>query len=391
MTVDFGARIGLRYDSLKDDEEILLDGVEMARVAGGAEIEHMNNDSLTVSSADLPAMFVSKNGTMTMLNPGNWSSVERDGQNRIRITEVDDLGSYRDIVYDSQGNASVRVHGREVAVAPPGSLIREYDNCELKIFSKNAQGWVDVITVGLDGSVGRACEAVQRDIPSKYKFEGAASSTPPAPAPTPPAPAPTPPAPAPTPPAPAPTPPPPAAAPPATSTPASPSAPVPAPTGKSEAAPVDSGGTAPVEKMAAATPKLPHEGLPVLWTIKGKDGTVTVFDTSSVEMPRLLTRAEKLRALQEQQQEQERAAAAARAEAGGPPTIDEIWAIARAAAAEQAARPREFSRDELATITRAVFDRLDEISDRPATGRAGFDGRMSPQYISTYDQYLRGW
>jgi len=143
--------------------------------------------------------------------------------------------------------------------------------------------------------------------------------------------------------------------------------------------------------MAAATPKLPHEGLPVLWTIKGKDGTVTVFDPSSVEMPRLLTRAEKPRALQEQQQEQERAAAAARAEAGGPPTIDEIWAIARAAAAEQAARPREFSRDELATITRAVFDRLDEISDRPATGRAGFDGRMSPQYISTYDQYLRGW
>ena len=41
--------------------------------------------------------------------------------------------------------------------------------------------------------------------------------------------------------------------------------------------------------------------------------------------------------------------------------------------------------------SRAVFDRLDEISDRPATGRAGFDGRMSPQYISTYDQYLRGW
>ena len=55
-TVDFGARIGLRYDSLKDDEEILLDGVEMARVAGGAGIWHTNNDSLTVSSADIPAM-----------------------------------------------------------------------------------------------------------------------------------------------------------------------------------------------------------------------------------------------------------------------------------------------------------------------------------------------
>ena len=52
-----------------------------------------------------------------------------------------------------------------------------------------------------------------------------------------------------------------------------------------------------MEETAQATPKLPHEGLPVLWTIKGKDGTVTVFDTSSVEMPRLLTRAEKLRAL----------------------------------------------------------------------------------------------
>jgi len=114
--------------------------------------------------------------------------------------------------------------------------------------------------------------------------------------------------------------------------------------------PDDATRSATVEETAQATPKLPHEGLPVLWTIKGKDGTVTVFDTSSVEMPRLLTRAEKPRALQEQQQEQERAAAAARAEAGGPPTIDEIWAIARAAAAEQAARPREFSRDELATI-----------------------------------------
>ena len=55
-TVDFGARIGLRYDSRKSAEEVLLDGVEMARVAGGAGIWHTNNDSLTVSSADIPAM-----------------------------------------------------------------------------------------------------------------------------------------------------------------------------------------------------------------------------------------------------------------------------------------------------------------------------------------------
>jgi hypothetical protein len=65
---------------------------------------------------------------------------------------------------------------------------------------------------------------------------------------------------------------------------------------------------------------------------------------------------------------------------------EDIRAIVREELAEQASRPRRFSRDELRIITRAVFDRLDELADRPATGRSGFDGRMSPQFISTYDR-----
>jgi len=77
---------------------------------------------------------------------------------------------------------------------------------------------------------------------------------------------------------------------------------------------------------------------------------------------------------------------APRAEQSSALTAEDVRAMIREEFEELAARPRRFSRDELRIITRAVFDRLDELADRPATGRSGFDGRMSPQFISTYDR-----
>ncbi len=135
---------------------------------------------------------------------------------------------------------------------------------------------------------------------------------------------------------------------------------------------------------AAAAPKLPYEGLPVLWQGRG----LTVFDMSAVPMPKLGTPPE--------------VSPVAESRVGGrsqttakPLTSDDIRAIVREvvldALEEQARRPRVFSREELRIITRAVFDRMDELADRPATGRAGFDGRMSKQFVSTYNPRGLRW
>jgi hypothetical protein len=130
------------------------------------------------------------------------------------------------------------------------------------------------------------------------------------------------------------------------------------------------------------------EGLPVRWSgsVRGQNGAASVaytfYDASSVSnimMPQLSLPSGRAGT---------GTPPAAASQADGPSalTAEDIRAIVREELAEQAARPRRFSRDELRIITRAVFDRLDELADRPATGRSGFDGRMSPQFISTYDR-----
>ena len=144
---------------------------------------------------------------------------------------------------------------------------------------------------------------------------------------------------------------------------------------------------------APPTPASAADGPPALTEtrIVGKGYTATFFNGPAVQHPRLLTQAERLEALQ-----------AATPPEPPPPTdrpttftVDEVRAIAREAVREalreQAAEPRQFSRQELTVITRAVLDRLNDLSDRPATGRSGFDGRMSRQYVSTYDPRGLRW
>ena len=138
----------------------------------------------------------------------------------------------------------------------------------------------------------------------------------------------------------------------------------------------------------ASPAKPPYEGLPVLWESPG----LTVFDMSSVPMPKLGTQPE-----------------AYPGGSGAEPSVGGRWSdttaetmtpdamrrIAREVVLEaldaQARKPRAFSREELRIITRAVFDRMDELADRPATGRAGFDGRMSKQFVSTYNPRGLRW
>jgi hypothetical protein len=54
-------------------------------------------------------------------------------------------------------------------------------------------------------------------------------------------------------------------------------------------------------------------------------------------------------------------------------------------------QPHDFSQDELRIIIRAVLDHLNDLADRPATGRSGFDGRMSKQFVSTYNPRGLRW
>jgi hypothetical protein len=138
MTVGFGGRMGLLFDSINQTNQVTLDGVGILTLLAGDAIEQQSDGSFRVPQFKGDRTFLhGENGTVAVLGSGEPSVLRPDGSDRIAATlGAGAPGSGRELVFDRQGNVVVRAGGREVATAPAGSLITEGLDGRLRIQPK---------------------------------------------------------------------------------------------------------------------------------------------------------------------------------------------------------------------------------------------------------------